>query len=77
VVHTCNPSYSGGKDQEDHGSKPVRAKKVYNPLSQKPFTKIEMVEWLKEKPLSSNPSTGKKKTSLNTIILIVQFPGKS
>jgi hypothetical protein len=20
----CNPSYSGGRDQEDHGSKPVR-----------------------------------------------------
>jgi hypothetical protein len=22
-THTCNPSYSGGRDQEDHGSKPV------------------------------------------------------
>jgi hypothetical protein len=22
VAHTCNPSYSGGKDQEDCGSKP-------------------------------------------------------
>jgi hypothetical protein len=22
VVHTCNPSYSGSRDQEDHGSKP-------------------------------------------------------
>jgi hypothetical protein len=21
VAHTCNPSYSGGRDQEDHGSK--------------------------------------------------------
>jgi hypothetical protein len=26
VVHTCNPTYSGGRDQEDHGSKPARAK---------------------------------------------------
>jgi hypothetical protein len=26
VVHVCNPSYSGGRDQEDHGSKPARAK---------------------------------------------------
>jgi hypothetical protein len=25
VAHTYNPSYSGGRDQEDHGSKPVRA----------------------------------------------------
>jgi hypothetical protein len=26
VAHTCNPSYSGARDQEDRGSKPVRAK---------------------------------------------------
>jgi hypothetical protein len=25
VAHTYNPSYSGGRDQEDHGSKPARA----------------------------------------------------
>jgi hypothetical protein len=24
VAHTYNPSYSGGRDQEDHGSKPDR-----------------------------------------------------
>jgi hypothetical protein len=26
VAHACNPSYSGGRDQEDHGSKPAQAK---------------------------------------------------
>jgi hypothetical protein len=25
VDHACNPSYSGGRDQEDHGSKPAQA----------------------------------------------------
>jgi hypothetical protein len=25
VAHNCNPGYSGGKDQEDHGSKPALA----------------------------------------------------
>jgi hypothetical protein len=25
VAHTCNPSYSGDKDQEDCGSKPAQA----------------------------------------------------
>jgi hypothetical protein len=25
VAHTCNPSYSGGRDQEDRGSKPAPA----------------------------------------------------
>jgi hypothetical protein len=29
-------------------------------LSQKPFTKIRLVEWLKVKALSSSPSTAKK-----------------
>jgi hypothetical protein len=23
VAHTCNPSYSGGRDQEDHCSEPA------------------------------------------------------
>jgi uncharacterized protein (DUF1919 family) len=26
VVHTCNPTYSGGGDQEDHGMKPAWGK---------------------------------------------------
>jgi hypothetical protein len=25
VAHTCNPSYSGDRDQEDQGSKPAQA----------------------------------------------------
>jgi hypothetical protein len=25
VAHACNPSYSRGRDREDHGSKPARA----------------------------------------------------
>jgi hypothetical protein len=25
VAHPCNPSYSGGRDQEDHGSKTTQA----------------------------------------------------
>jgi hypothetical protein len=24
VAYTCNPRYSGGRDQEDHGSQPAR-----------------------------------------------------
>jgi hypothetical protein len=24
VAHTCNPSYSGGRDQENYSSKPTR-----------------------------------------------------
>jgi hypothetical protein len=37
VAHTCNPSYSGGRDQEDHSWKPAQANE--GPYLQKPFTK--------------------------------------
>jgi hypothetical protein len=26
MIHGCNPSYSGGRDLEDHGSKPAPGK---------------------------------------------------
>jgi hypothetical protein len=39
VAHTCNPSFSGGRDQEDHGLKPAR-QIVHKTLSQKTQCKI-------------------------------------
>jgi hypothetical protein len=39
VAYTCNPSYSGGRDQEDHGSKPAWANCSRDPISKKHFTK--------------------------------------
>jgi hypothetical protein len=61
VAYTCNPSYSGGRDQEDCGSKLARAKKFMRHYLKKPFTKIRLEEWLKAKAPSSRPSTAKKK----------------
>jgi hypothetical protein len=58
MAHVCNPSYSGGRDQEDRVSKPAWANRLY---LEKPFTKIGLVEWLKVKALSSSPRTSKKK----------------
>jgi hypothetical protein len=55
----CNPSYSGGRDQENHGSEPAWANRSRD-LSQNPFIKIGVVEWLKVKALSSSLSTTKK-----------------
>jgi hypothetical protein len=40
VAHTCNPSYSGGRDKEDLGSKPARANSSTRPYLEKPFTEI-------------------------------------
>jgi hypothetical protein len=33
VAHTCNPSYSGCRDQEDLGSKPAQANSLRDPIS--------------------------------------------
>jgi hypothetical protein len=48
VAHACNPSYSGGRDQEDCGSKPAWENSSKDPISKKPFTKKKkgLVEWL-------------------------------
>jgi hypothetical protein len=42
VDHTCNLSYSGGRDLEDHDSKPAQANSSRHPLkkkNKKPITK--------------------------------------
>jgi hypothetical protein len=57
VAHACNPSYSGGRYQEDRGSKPVQANSSQDPSLKKSFTKKGLVEWLKVEALSSSPST--------------------
>jgi hypothetical protein len=31
VAHSCNPSYSGGRDQEDYGLKPAQANSSQDP----------------------------------------------
>jgi hypothetical protein len=46
VAHTCNPSYSGGRDQEDCDSKPAWANSSQDPISKK-LTPRGLVEWLK------------------------------
>jgi hypothetical protein len=53
MAHTCNPSYSGGRDQVDFGSRPAW-EIVHKTLSQKTLHKKGLVEWLKVKALSSN-----------------------
>jgi hypothetical protein len=61
VAHACNPSYSVGKDQEDHGSKRAWANCSQDPISKNPSQKITgLVEWLKVKALSSSPVPKKK-----------------
>jgi hypothetical protein len=67
VAHACNPSYSKGRDQEEHGSKSAW-QIVCETLSRKLFPKIVLVEWLKVKALISSPSTRKKKKNQNGFV---------
>jgi hypothetical protein len=39
VAQAYNPNYSGGRDQEDGGSKPAWANSSQDPISKKPITK--------------------------------------
>jgi hypothetical protein len=64
VTHTCNPSYSGVRDQEDHGSKPAWANSLQDPIlkkTTKTHHKKGLLEELTVKAPSSKPSTEKKK----------------
>jgi hypothetical protein len=54
VAHAYNPSYSGGRDQEDHSWKPAGANSSRDPISKKAITHthtqthtLKRVEWLK------------------------------
>jgi hypothetical protein len=69
VAHACNPSYSGGRDQEDHGSKSA-GQTVCKTLSQNYPTQnragrvaqvVECLPGKKREALSSNQRTAKKK----------------
>jgi hypothetical protein len=39
TAHACNPSYSGSREQEDRGSKPVPANCFRDPISKNPVQK--------------------------------------
>jgi hypothetical protein len=60
MASACNPSYSGGRDQEDCSSKPAWANSSGDPVS-KTLRKNGLVEWLQVKAMSSSPSIAKKK----------------
>jgi hypothetical protein len=77
-AHACNPSYSGGRAQEDRRSKPAWANGSRDPILKNPshthihthththtHTQIGLVEWLRVAVLNSNHSTEKKKSEEN------------
>jgi hypothetical protein len=55
-----NPSYSGGRDQEDRDAKPAQANSSLDSISKNTHHKKGLAEWFKVKALSSSPSTPPK-----------------
>jgi hypothetical protein len=47
AAHACNPSYSGGRDQGDHSSKPSQANSLWDPSWKNTHMTKGLVEWLK------------------------------
>jgi hypothetical protein len=62
-AHTCNPSYSEGRDQEDCSLKPdyLWANSLRDPIWKK---KSQKKGWWSGSRCSSNPRTAKKKKSI-------------
>jgi hypothetical protein len=67
VAQACNPSYSRGRDLEDHASKPAWANRLQNPILKTPITKKRLVEWLKVKDLSVLQKKKKRKKERSQI----------
>jgi hypothetical protein len=47
VAHTYNPSYSGGRDEEDGSSKSAQPNGSKDPISKENHHKNGLVRWLK------------------------------
>jgi hypothetical protein len=61
VAHACNPSYLGGRNQEDLGSKPAQRNSFQDPISKNPITKKWAGGVAQGVAPSLNPMTKKKK----------------
>jgi hypothetical protein len=61
VAHIYNPSYSGGKDQEDHSLKPAWANNSQDSISKNPIKKNWAGGMAQSEGLSSSPQTAKRK----------------
>jgi hypothetical protein len=70
VVHTYNPSYSGGRYQEDHSLKPAQANSLWDPILKNPSQKSAggvaqgvgskfKPQCHKKPPIKQNPKTPK------------------
>jgi hypothetical protein len=71
VAHTCNPSYSGSRDQKDCSSKPAQANRPYlkNPVTKNWAGGVDQGETPEFKPQYCRKK--KKKQSFKSLIIIL------
>jgi hypothetical protein len=67
VAHTCNPSYSGSRDQEDRSLKPAQANSVQDPIAKKLITKKGLVAW----PWVQTPLLEKKNSQAQWLMALI------
>jgi hypothetical protein len=60
VAHTYSPSYSGGRDQEDHSSKPAWANSSWDPISKTKAGGMGLREVRTEQPWKCRVSAWKR-----------------
>jgi hypothetical protein len=72
VAHACNPSYSGGRDHEDRGSKSAQANSSQDPVSKKknPSQKNRAGGVAQGENPEFKPITTKKKKKKKKIVVI-------
>jgi hypothetical protein len=76
VAHTCNLSYSEGRDQEDHSSKSAQANSLQDPISKNPITKnwagrVAQGKGPEFKPLYHKKAGGGQKTFKSAFCLFI------
>jgi hypothetical protein len=64
VANTCNPSFQGGRDQEDHGSKPAQPNSSKDSILKKKILKKGLEEWPRCRPWVQTP-VAKKNSKLS------------
>jgi hypothetical protein len=70
VAHACNPSYSGGSDQEDPSSKPAWASNSGDPILNKTITQKKAGTVAQGLGPEFKPQYRERKKSLRSIVFL-------
>jgi hypothetical protein len=72
VADTCNPSYSGGRDQEDRDSKSAQVKRLGDPITK---NKTKQNKKITKKGKKKKKKKEKQKGKLHTVMMTISEKG--